>query len=88
MRNVGEDACTCCTWLVCVLVGCLWLAAGSVDWCEYDTGPAVFRDTTSSGEHVELSTYVSRTRDGGVWLRFGPDGRSLDWTYVDERRRR
>ena len=63
-------------------------AAGSVDWCEYDTGPAVFGDTTPDGDPVEFGAYVSRTRDGAVWLRFGPDGRSLDWTYVDERRRR
>jgi len=67
------------------LIGCG--EAGSLDWCDYDTGPAVFRDTTPDGD-VEFGAYVSRTRDGSVWLRFGPDGRSLDWTYVDERRRR
>ena len=58
-----------------------------MDWCEYDTGPAVFRDAAPDGD-VEFGAYVSRTRDGAVWLRFGPDGRALDWTYVDERRRR
>lgn len=48
----------------------------------------MFRDTTPDGYDVELAAYVSRTRDGSVWLRFGPDGRSLDWIYVDEQRRR
>jgi len=69
---------------------CLFFSAvgtGSVDWCQLDTGPMMFRDTKSEGD-VEFGAYVSRTRDGSVWLRFGPDGRSLDWTYVDERRRR
>ena len=73
--------CYLLTWLVGV-------EAGSVDWCEYDTGPAVFGDTTHDGDEVEFAAYVSRTRDGAVWLRFGPDGRALDWTYVDEPRRR
>jgi len=77
-------------WVACELfteaIACFF-CPGSLDWCQLDTGPMMFRDTTPEGD-VEFDAYVSRTRDGSVWLRFGPDGRSLDWTYVDERRRR
>lgn len=66
------------------------------DWCALDTGktsfydPSWLADTSSGGGTIgaDFDAYVSRTRDGSVWLRFGPDDKSPDWNFVDEPRRR
>jgi hypothetical protein len=55
-----------------------------------DTGPASFNDMSLSagGAILPFDAYVSLRRDGSVWLRFGPDDKSPDWTFVNESRRR
>jgi len=54
------------------------------DWCSHDSGYSTITDSLGSPRGV----YVSARRDGSVWLRFGRDHSSLEWTYIDERRAR
>ena len=60
------------------------LGSGGGDWCSHDSGYSTITDSHG----YPRSVYVSARRDGSVWLRFGRDHASLDWTYVDERRAR
>jgi len=54
------------------------------DWCNHDSGHSTITDSDGYPRGV----YVSARRDGSIWLRFGRDHASLDWTYIDERRAR
>jgi len=63
---------------------CVAGVVGSGDWCSHDSGYATITDARGYPRGV----YVSARRDGSVWLRFGRDHASLDWTFVDERRAR
>lgn len=58
---------------------------GSVDevrWCQLDSGPTTVSDRNGRRHTV----HVSARHDGSVWARVGRS--SMDWTAVDERRRR
>ena len=63
---------------------CVVGVVGSGDWCNHDSGYSTITDSDGYPRGV----YVSARRDGSVWLRFGRDHASLEWTYVDERRER
>lgn len=47
-----------------------------------DTGYVVLPDDHGSSHSV----YVSRTRDGSLWLRLGRDSVTLDWSFENETR--
>jgi len=57
---------------------------GSGDWCNHDSGYSTITDSSGYPRGV----YVSVRRDGSVWLRFGRDHASVEWTFTDERRAR
>ncbi len=50
------------------------------EWCSMDTGQTTIQDNTGMPHTV----YISRTRDGSVWIRAGQDYKSADWIYVNE----
>lgn len=52
------------------------------NWCDLDSGYTTFEDDIGHVHRV----YVSLTRDGSVWLRFGKDHQSQDWIFEDEQR--
>ena len=53
-----------------------------VRWCQLNSGPTIITDRNGRRHEV----HVSVRRDGSVWARVGRS--SMDWTVVDERRRR
>ena len=64
--------------------GVLGGGGGGGGWCNHDSGYSTITDSRGYPRGV----YVSARRDGSVWLRFGRDHASLEWTFVDERRAR
>ncbi|ESO06811.1 hypothetical protein HELRODRAFT_170833 [Helobdella robusta] len=53
----------------------------SADWCSLKTGENVLTDRRG----MQHAAYVSRTRDGSIWLRFSADAKySQDWNKVNE----
>ena len=62
--------------------GDLRASVDEVRWCQLNSGPTTVTDRNGRRHAVHVSVW----RDGSVWARVGRS--AMDWTTVDERRRR
>jgi len=80
----------CLMMMMMITIGQLlvWLTEASRDdvtkvrWCQLDSGPTTISDRNGRRHTVHVSVW----RDGSVWARVGRS--AMDWTSVDERRKR